>query len=126
MVRAFAGDSTITRCRPPLTLLYPSSPRCVAARPPWPVAEVRCPGARSAPGDCSRYTLDSGASSQCGVRRVSTSASHPHTPPPITAARSEEHTSELQSRFDLVCRLLLEKKKNNYEFNFNSSLCLQR
>src|SRR5207249_8754307 len=26
--------------------------------------------------------------------------------------RSEEHTSELQSRFDLVCRLLLEKKKH--------------
>src|SRR5699024_12263685 len=26
--------------------------------------------------------------------------------------RSEEHTSELQSRFDLVCRLLLEKKNN--------------
>ena len=35
----------------------------------------------------------------------------------LTAAgglpRSEEHTSELQSRFDLVCRLLLEKKKHN-------------
>src|SRR5699024_12737554 len=31
---------------------------------------------------------------------------------PITIrTRSEEHTSELQSRFDLVCRLLLEKKK---------------
>src|SRR5438105_6838809 len=29
----------------------------------------------------------------------------------ITSARSEEHTSELQSRVDLVCRLLLEKKK---------------
>src|SRR5690349_24704233 len=29
------------------------------------------------------------------------------------AARSEEHTSELQSRRDLVCRLLLEKKKKN-------------
>src|SRR2546428_10310851 len=28
--------------------------------------------------------------------------------------RSEEHTSELQSRSDLVCRLLLEKKKNNH------------
>src|SRR5437868_8169496 len=27
--------------------------------------------------------------------------------------RSEEHTSELQSRFDLVCRLLLENKKKN-------------
>src|SRR5699024_12126821 len=35
-------------------------------------------------------------------------------PPPCTRpwARSEEHTSELQSRFDLVCRLLLEKKNN--------------
>src|SRR5438874_3980269 len=30
------------------------------------------------------------------------------------ATRSEEHTSELQSRRDLVCRLLLEKKKNAY------------
>src|SRR2546421_6122793 len=29
--------------------------------------------------------------------------------------RSEEHTSELQSRSDLVCRLLLEKKKNNHK-----------
>src|SRR5437868_9923972 len=33
-----------------------------------------------------------------------------------SATRSEEHTSELQSRFDLVCRLLLEKKKNNRYF----------
>src|SRR6266576_399731 len=32
-----------------------------------------------------------------------------NTPP----SRSEEHTSELQSRRDLVCRLLLEKKKKN-------------
>src|SRR5207249_10336990 len=32
-------------------------------------------------------------------------------PPARPRARSEEHTSELQSRFDLVCRLLLEKKK---------------
>src|SRR5699024_12522746 len=30
---------------------------------------------------------------------------------PWCPGRSEEHTSELQSRFDLVCRLLLEKKK---------------
>src|SRR5207249_10106167 len=38
-------------------------------------------------------------------------------PPPSTGLgikrRSEEHTSELQSRFDLVCRLLLEKKKTH-------------
>src|SRR2546429_2648779 len=31
---------------------------------------------------------------------------------PTRAGRSEEHTSELQSRLHLVCRLLLEKKKN--------------
>src|SRR5438874_6063276 len=31
---------------------------------------------------------------------------------PLRLHRSEEHTSELQSRRDLVCRLLLEKKKN--------------
>src|SRR5260221_2820898 len=31
--------------------------------------------------------------------------------------RSEEHTSELQSHSDLVCRLLLEKKKNNNAVN---------
>src|SRR5260221_9711394 len=31
----------------------------------------------------------------------------------LTPARSEEHTSELQSHSDLVCRLLLEKKKKN-------------
>src|SRR5438034_6799343 len=31
----------------------------------------------------------------------------------LGAARSEEHTSELQSHSDLVCRLLLEKKKKN-------------
>src|SRR2546422_1796776 len=34
---------------------------------------------------------------------------------PARAARSEEHTSELQSRLHLVCRLLLEKKKNTSE-----------
>src|SRR5438874_9766948 len=33
-------------------------------------------------------------------------------PAAVHDARSEEHTSELQSRRDLVCRLLLEKKKN--------------
>src|SRR2546430_14721686 len=35
-------------------------------------------------------------------------------PKPVVAMRSEEHTSELQSQSNLVCRLLLEKKKNIY------------
>ena len=35
----------------------------------------------------------------------------------LLSQRSEEHTSELQSRFDLVCRLLLEKKKKSTKNN---------
>src|SRR2546429_7262023 len=35
-----------------------------------------------------------------------------------TSTRSEEHTSELQSRLHLVCRLLLEKKKKKTNINF--------
>src|SRR4029434_1742207 len=39
---------------------------------------------------------------------------HTHTPhTPHTAPRSEEHTSELQSHLNLVCRLLLEKKQTH-------------
>src|SRR2546422_6677699 len=38
-------------------------------------------------------------------------------PQMVQAARSEEHTSELQSRLHLVCRLLLEKKKNTKQTN---------
>src|SRR5437868_12864665 len=44
--------------------------------------------------------------SWCGISSCGASA-------PDICCRSEEHTSELQSRFDLVCRLLLEKKKKN-------------
>src|SRR2546421_3598475 len=38
------------------------------------------------------------------------------------AQRSEEHTSELQSRSDLVCRLLLEKKKNQTQARSASAI----
>src|SRR5207249_10933899 len=38
------------------------------------------------------------------------------------APRSEEHTSELQSRFDLVCRLLLEKKKQSFASSLRNDL----
>src|SRR5207249_8090440 len=50
--------------------------------------------------------ISSAASTGC-TRRASTASGR----------RSEEHTSELQSRFDLVCRLLLEKKKKKKEQN---------
>src|SRR5258707_6276136 len=38
--------------------------------------------------------------------------------PLVSVGRSEEHTSELQSRQYLVCRLLLEKKKNKIYLNY--------
>src|SRR5699024_11918338 len=52
---------------------------------------------------------------------TSCSVSIPVANPPIrmthhsSKKRSEEHTSELQSRFDLVCRLLLEKKNKKIQ-----------
>src|SRR5690349_22003244 len=46
-----------------------------------------------------------------GSNRRALPAVTPWPPPAGGAGRSEEHTSELQSRRDLVCRLLLEKKK---------------
>src|SRR3989442_15339577 len=39
---------------------------------------------------------------------------------PPSSSRSEEHTSELQSRPHLVCRLLLEKKKKKYDTPYNA------
>src|SRR5258708_25880448 len=71
-----------------------SSPGCCRAT--RPMTSARCASARST----SSPTLPP-ARSSCAT-----------TPPP-TAARSEEHTSELQSPDHLVCRLLLEKKKTN-------------
>src|SRR3989449_4827149 len=41
----------------------------------------------------------------------------------VTDARSEEHTSELQSRLHLVCRLLLEKKKKKMS---KEDICIRR
>src|SRR2546422_5021495 len=49
-------------------------------------------------------------SARIGMQR---SAAKPRNVTPEPSRRSEEHTSELQSRLHLVCRLLLEKKKKN-------------
>src|SRR5207249_11265767 len=75
----------------PYTTLFRSPRRCAGPRPsarppptPWPPSSRRTGGAPA-------------SSPAAGTR---------------ACPRSEEHTSELQSRFDLVCRLLLEKKKN--------------
>src|SRR5206468_12286607 len=56
------------------------------------------PAANRAEAWCSSFSGDPGQSFVQHLKALS---------------RSEEHTSELQSRSDLVCRLLLEKKKTN-------------
>src|SRR2546422_3085949 len=49
--------------------------------------------------------------SQMGIEDIACVRALPNIPVIQPADRSEEHTSELQSRLHLVCRLLLEKKK---------------
>src|SRR2546428_9380350 len=82
--------------RPPRSTLFPyttlfrsivwlASFRTPRPRPPTSRGSFDCTRCRPIPGDPTSARL---------------------------AARSEEHTSELQSRSDLVCRLLLEKKKH--------------
>src|SRR2546427_8018074 len=51
-------------------------------------------------------------------RRASPPSETPRLPSSDIRARSEEHTSELQSQSNLVCRLLLEKKKKKIEIQF--------
>src|SRR5437868_10534505 len=73
------------------------------------------------PAPTEIYTLslhDALPISRCGVRpTVRCAVSSTARAPWVSKHRSEEHTSELQSRFDLVCRLLLEKKKKKKNKN---------
>src|SRR3989441_1741746 len=62
---------------------------------------------------CQRRRV-SGRVRAVGTRYAAAAASSNHAHQPRDGARSEEHTSELQSLAYLVCRLLLEKKKEHY------------
>src|SRR2546430_9647447 len=59
------------------------------------------------------------SSSACG----SVSSSQSRDRPANSDMRSEEHTSELQSQSNLVCRLLLEKKKKKMNNKIMNELC---
>src|SRR3712207_8855213 len=75
--------------RPPRSTLFPYTP------------PFRSADRKSAPADRLRFAPTAAAGShRCGM-----------TPAPPQCHRSEEHTSELQSRQYLVCRLLLEKNQ---------------
>src|SRR5690349_23743536 len=87
--------------RPPRSTLFPYT-TLFRSRPG---AGTAIPAARAADGDFAGRTGD-----RVPVGRAR--AVHPASDRDERERRSEEHTSELQSRRDLVCRLLLEKKKN--------------
>src|SRR5690242_21205231 len=54
---------------------------------------------------------DPGRLTQLFTNVITNAFRHGHVDKPVRIHRSEEHTSELQSHVNLVCRLLLEKKK---------------
>src|SRR5688500_19280683 len=69
---------------------------------------------RSEPGDDARAEGDGPALAPRGFEQLAADAAqHDLRRALVTFSRSEEHTSELQSPCNLVCRLLLEKKKPN-------------
>src|SRR5690242_21119596 len=96
------------RRRPPRSTLFPyttlfrsktsaTSAACLPCTRDWSIAKVLC-----------RFTTASYASAMQTARSSQMR---------LKLMRSEEHTSELQSHVNLVCRLLLEKKKKQIEIN---------
>src|SRR5260370_25865160 len=66
--------------------------------------------------DCEAADLDVAVEAAGSAQREAAPSGH-------VAVRSEDHTSELQSHLNLVCRLLLEKKKN-LEQGIRATRCL--
>src|SRR3712207_8082565 len=98
--------------RPPRSTLFPYTTlfRSGAGRPTRPPATAAGPGARAhRAGAQGRAPDPTDPAAQTCTRST-------RLPACGLLPRSEEHTSELQSRQYLVCRLLLEKKKN---YNMN-------
>src|SRR5206468_9482638 len=100
----------------PTTAIYPLSlhdalPICTrrSTAPRSPASSAAASSRSITPRRCSGGGRRSRSKRVCAARSSSSA--------PVRAAddRSEEHTSELQSRSDLVCRLLLEKKKTHAE-----------
>src|SRR3712207_8883990 len=86
----------------PYTTLFRSSSCPPNTTPAWPASACPARNCPSPTGSSSRAATRDLEVTKVGQRRKCA---------PPAAARSEEETSELQSRQYLVCRLLLEKKK---------------
>src|SRR5256885_8962167 len=97
--------------RPPRSTLFPYT--TLFRSVPGSSKEL-CGGTHvRATGDIGVFKITSDESIASGVRRIRA----------ITGFRSEEHTSELQSPCNLVCRLLLEKKKNRTTVHSTADEC---
>src|SRR5256885_4452712 len=93
--------------RPPRSTLFPYTTLFRSRR--WSRPSTP-PTPRNAAVSATRWRRPTGSSSCCAPAGCGCGCS-PRTPRAALGARSEEHTSELQSPCNLVCRLLLEKKK---------------
>src|SRR5256885_3772051 len=94
--------------RPPRSTLFPYTTlfRSKASQPAWSSARLN-----------STFCLQCGQSvrtRRCAMTPFSVALSRYGGTPSSSSRRSEEHTSELQSPCNLVCRLLLEKKKDQH------------
>src|SRR2546427_6807777 len=95
--------------RPPRSTLFPYTTlfrsghlsKCVGSKPARASENL---AVRRIGGRCQRC---------CGISPAPTDYENNEPPNSDYDSRSEEHTSELQSQSNLVCRLLLEKKKKN-------------
>src|SRR5207249_8983041 len=85
-------------------------PRCGTG---WRATSAAAPATRRSSRRCSTRPTRCGARDEAGAPRR-----RDVRPARGRGRRSEEHTSELQSRFDLVCRLLLEKKKDKFHVQY--------
>src|SRR5207248_8371571 len=89
--------------RPPISTLFPYTTLFRSGRSRRPEAR-RCGASYGRP----RRSTPARSRSRCAADRATEARRRGM---PCIRFRSEEHTSELQSPYDLVCRLLLEKKK---------------
>src|SRR5690349_23731094 len=110
MTHAFTAFFLLTIRRHPRSTLFPYTTLFRSAR-------------RAGPRSPSATTAESGgyvAAAAGSAMRSGIAAIHRHRSDVAEGERrSEEHTSELQSRRDLVCRLLLEKKKPTTSLSYS-------
>src|SRR5699024_12766141 len=106
---ATAFVSASPKAMPPTSVLWASHPALSANGGESPESAIT--SARSSPRPRVTAAGTGTPAAAMASRAAAYPVPHGVVGPGGSCPRSEEHTSELQSRFDLVCRLLLEKQK---------------